>query len=104
MDKKRLIGWLILIVLFSGSWLSSCKPESVIVVQATPSSPGEVDTVFPQTILLPTPRLEGRITIEEALTKKWERAYIVEYARQNSWDSRVDILVEEFAELSSLKK
>lgn len=70
MDKKRLIVWLILIALFSGSWLSSCKPDSVKVVQATPSSPGEVDTVLPQTILLPIPRLEGRITLEEALTKR----------------------------------
>ena len=70
MDKNRLIVWLIIIALFSGSWLSGCKPDSVMVIQATPSSPGEVDTVLPQTILLPTPRLEGRITLEEALTKR----------------------------------
>jgi len=70
MNKNRFIGWSIFVVLLSGFWLSGCKPEGVMVAQVTPSTSGEVDIIPPETILLPTPRSEGRIMLEEALTKR----------------------------------
>ena len=70
MNKNRLNGWLILVVLLSGSWLKGCSPGGAAVDQNPPSSTGEVDINVPLTILLPTPRFEGEITLEEALTKR----------------------------------
>ena len=37
--------------------------------------------------------------VEHALTKNWDRQYILDYAGANSWDSRVDILVDEFEKI-----
>lgn len=37
--------------------------------------------------------------VDQALTQKWERQHILEYARANSWDNRVEILVEEFEKI-----
>ena len=37
--------------------------------------------------------------VDQALTQTWDRQYIMEYARANSWDSRVDILVDEFEKI-----
>ena len=37
--------------------------------------------------------------LDQALYLNWDRQKIIEYARENSWDSRVDILVEEFEKI-----
>jgi glycosyltransferase involved in cell wall biosynthesis len=37
--------------------------------------------------------------ITTALEKNWDRGRIVRYARENSWESRVVILVKEFTEI-----
>jgi teichuronic acid biosynthesis glycosyltransferase TuaC len=42
-----------------------------------------------------------RCAIQEALTRKWNRQLIVEYARSNSWDHRVELLVRHFQEVVS---
>ena len=34
--------------------------------------------------------------VDNGLTKEWDKLFIQNYARENSWDSRVDILVEAF--------
>jgi SagB-type dehydrogenase family enzyme len=39
-------------------------------VQTSPTRLGEIITPAPQTILLPTPRLKGTLTLEEALAKR----------------------------------
>jgi glycosyltransferase involved in cell wall biosynthesis len=36
----------------------------------------------------------------EALERDWDRSRIVEYARANSWDSRVSVLTREFTRLA----
>lgn len=38
--------------------------------------------------------------MREALERDWDRAHIVEYARANSWDSRVAVLTREFSRLA----
>ncbi|MDN5849896.1 MAG: glycosyltransferase [Nitrococcus sp.] len=38
--------------------------------------------------------------IEAALTRSWSRDFIIEYARRNTWDSRVAALVQAFLEIS----
>ena len=38
--------------------------------------------------------------IADALATDWDRARIVEYARANSWDSRVGVLEREFVQLA----
>lgn len=43
------------------------------------------------------PRLEHALT--EALVREWDRDGIIAYARDNSWDSRVAVLAEEFNRL-----
>jgi glycosyltransferase involved in cell wall biosynthesis len=40
------------------------------------------------------------LTLEHALNKDWNRAGIIAYAKQNSWDSRVKILLALFKRLS----
>jgi teichuronic acid biosynthesis glycosyltransferase TuaC len=40
-----------------------------------------------------------KAAIEAALGRSWDRASIIDYARRNTWDSRVEIIVEEFARL-----
>lgn len=37
--------------------------------------------------------------LDEALNKKWDREGIIQYAKNNSWDNRVDILLSEFNQL-----
>lgn len=37
--------------------------------------------------------------VDQALTQNWDQQHILEYAQANSWDSRVDILVEEFEKI-----
>ena len=44
------------------------------------------------------PALERALA--DALRKSWNRSAIVDYARANSWDSRVTVLVEEFSALT----
>lgn len=44
------------------------------------------------------PALERALA--DALRKSWDRSAIVDYARANSWDSRVNVLVEEFSALT----
>lgn len=39
--------------------------------------------------------------IASALDREWDREAIVSYARQNGWESRVEILVEEFRRLAN---
>ena len=39
--------------------------------------------------------------IAEALGREWDRASIIAYARDNSWDTRVEILEQEFKVLVS---
>jgi len=34
--------------------------------------------------------------IRQALNSKWDNQHILDYARDNSWDKRVDVLLEEF--------
>ncbi len=41
-----------------------------------------------------------RRALADALQKSWNRSVIVDYARANSWDSRVAVLVEEFSALT----
>lgn len=38
-----------------------------------------------------------------ALEKNWDKTVIIEYARQNSWNKRVDVLVTEFYKLAGKK-
>lgn len=42
-----------------------------------------------------------RAALETALTKRWDRALLVEHARQNSWARRVDVLLQRFQELAA---
>jgi glycosyltransferase involved in cell wall biosynthesis len=37
--------------------------------------------------------------VDQALTQIWNQQYILDYARVNSWDTRVDILVDEFEKI-----
>jgi glycosyltransferase involved in cell wall biosynthesis len=37
--------------------------------------------------------------IERALTRNWDRAAIMAYARSNTWDQRIDVLEHEFREI-----
>ena len=37
--------------------------------------------------------------VDQALKQTWGRQYILEYARANSWDTRVDILIDEFEKI-----
>ena len=39
-------------------------------------------------------------TLTLALAKEWQAFKIIEYAQQNSWDSRVSVLTEEFNQLA----
>ena len=39
--------------------------------------------------------------LQDAMTKSWNRDAIIAYARENTWDTRVRILIEEFAALAS---
>lgn len=39
--------------------------------------------------------------MEDALEKDWDREAIISYARENSWDRRVDVLVDEFTRLAA---
>jgi len=41
--------------------------------------------------------------IHQALVKDWDIQYLIEYAKENSWDRRVEILVDEFQCISSQK-
>ena len=41
--------------------------------------------------------------LDEALEKRWDHSRIVKYARDNSWGSRVEILVREFQDLVELE-
>jgi glycosyltransferase involved in cell wall biosynthesis len=45
--------------------------------------------------------MQLREAIEEALNRVWEKPYIVDYARSNSWNGRVETLVSNFCELTS---
>jgi len=58
------IELLLLVALPSMLWLASCTPDSQpdALMTSTP--------VIPQTIALPEPRLEGTLTLEEALAKR----------------------------------
>mgnify|MGYP006325515873 CR=1 FL=1 len=38
--------------------------------------------------------------IADALARDWDRERIIEYARENSWDTRVEILEQEFVVLA----
>ena len=37
--------------------------------------------------------------VDWALKENWDRQNIIEYAKANSWDSRFDILIEEFEKI-----
>ena len=37
--------------------------------------------------------------VDQALTQIWDQQYILDYAKANSWDTRVDILVDEFEKI-----
>ena len=37
--------------------------------------------------------------VDQALTQIWDQQHILDYARANSWDARVDVLVEEFEKI-----
>lgn len=37
--------------------------------------------------------------VDDGLTKKWDKALIQNYAKENSWDSRVDVLVKAFGDI-----
>jgi len=39
--------------------------------------------------------------VSQGLETAWDRPLIIQYARENSWDSRVKILVEEFQRIVS---
>jgi len=38
-------------------------------------------------------------SLDEALKKNWDRQEIIKYAEENSWNSRVEILVDEFEKI-----
>lgn len=40
-----------------------------------------------------------RQAIEQAIDKTWDRVSIVAYARENSWDQRIEVLASEFVQL-----
>ncbi|MEO6697631.1 MAG: glycosyltransferase [Gammaproteobacteria bacterium] len=42
--------------------------------------------------------------LAEALSKPWERQAIIAYARENSWDGRVAVLIEEFTRIAGAKR
>ena len=42
--------------------------------------------------------------IASALSRKWDREEIVSYATKNSWDSRVDVLIDSFESVLEEKK
>ena len=37
--------------------------------------------------------------VDQALTQIWDKQNILDYARANSWNTRVDILVDEFEKI-----
>jgi teichuronic acid biosynthesis glycosyltransferase TuaC len=44
-----------------------------------------------------------RVAIIQGLETAWDRPLIIHYAQENSWDSRVKILLEEFQQIASRK-
>jgi glycosyltransferase involved in cell wall biosynthesis len=57
-----------------------CRPELGIIVPF-----GDAEKLFN--------------AVDQALTQIWDQQYILDYARANSWDTRVDILVDEFEKI-----
>jgi teichuronic acid biosynthesis glycosyltransferase TuaC len=41
------------------------------------------------------------VALKRGLETVWDRKFIIQYARENSWDNRVKILVEEFQQIAS---
>jgi hypothetical protein len=37
--------------------------------------------------------------LSSALVENWDKQYIVQYAKDNAWDTRVEILLEEFKKI-----
>lgn len=46
---------------------------------------------------------ELKNAIHQALIKNWDDQYLLNYAKENSWDTRVKILVDEFYQIQSQK-
>jgi SagB-type dehydrogenase family enzyme len=70
-----MVEGLVRVVIFSMFLLAACAPwdlsgEKRSGAQATSTRGGKVITPAPQTIVLPTPRAKGTLTLEEALTKR----------------------------------
>lgn len=71
----NLIWRSIIVALLSISWLAACKPEGwqgeiMTDRQASSWRAGKTIMPAPETILLPTPGLKGRLMLEEALMKR----------------------------------